>query len=174
MMFTTSVLLGVRVKEGDEKEEIVVEEEEGTVKHSSVLVEALKQSYSDMPQAAEGSGNGGNYIGTFIWEKWAKLKGTHKILTILGGLLGAYFSYRIREDVTATIRKSAAIENSTYESIPKYIPREEDVVRRLQRMIALSLITICQQLLCMALLAPGNQWQCKLPLTSQTKRGDLH
>ena len=130
MMFTTSVLLGVRVKEGDEKEEIVVEEGEGTVKHSSVLVEALKQSYSDMPQAAEGSGNGGNYTGKFIWEKWAKLKGTHKILTILGGLLGAYFSYHIREDVTATIRKSAAIENLTYESIPKYIPRE-DVVRRL-------------------------------------------
>ena len=59
-----------------------------------------------------------------IWEKWAKLKGIH---TILGALLGAYFSYRefIREDVTATIRKTGeAIENSTNESIPEYIPRD--------------------------------------------------
>ena len=92
-----------------------MEEGEGTVKHSSVLVEVQKQSYSDMPQAAEGSGNGAKYIGKFIREKCSKLKGIHKILAILGGLLGAYFSYRefIREDVTATIRKSAAIENST-------------------------------------------------------------
>ena len=62
-----------------------------------------------------------------ILEKWAKLKGIHKILATLGGLLGAYFSYHefIREDVTATIRKTAeAIENSTDESIPEYIPRD--------------------------------------------------
>ena len=66
------------MKEGDEKEELVVEEGEGTVKHSSVLVEVQKQSDSDMPQAAEGSGNGANYIGKFILEKCAKLKGIHK------------------------------------------------------------------------------------------------
>ena len=50
----------MRVKEGDETEETVVEKEgEGTVEHSSVLEGAQKQPYSDMPQAAEGSGNGG-------------------------------------------------------------------------------------------------------------------
>ena len=57
----------------------------------------------------------------------------------LGSLLGTYFSYRefLREDVTATIRKTAAaIENLTYEyeNIPEYIPRE-DVVQSLQTMI---------------------------------------
>ena len=121
----------MRVKEGDETEETVVEKKgEGTIEHISVFEEAQKQLYS-----AEGSGKGENGKRT---SKWANLKNIGKLLVLLVGSGGIYFSYCefIREDVTATIRRTAAaIANLPHKSVPDhYIPRE-DVVENLQTMI---------------------------------------
>ena len=62
------------------------EEREGTAEHSLVFEEAQKQPYSDMPQAAEGSENGGNGIGKFSGGKWVNLKNIGKLLAMLVGL----------------------------------------------------------------------------------------
>ena len=121
----------MRVKEGDETEETVVEKEgEGTKEHISVFEEAQKQLYS-----AEGNGKGENGIGKW---KWANLKNIGKLLALLVGLGGTCFSYCefIREDVTTTIRRTAvAIANLPHKSIPDYYIPREDVVQNLQTMI---------------------------------------
>ena len=61
----------------------------------------------------------------------------YKLLAILlgfgGGILFRYLKF-IHEDVTATIRRTAAaISNLTHESIPNYYISRENVVQNLQR-----------------------------------------
>ena len=111
----------MRVKDGDDMKETAVEEGDGTVERS-VFEEA-----SDMPRGAKGSGNG---KGKFSRGKWVNQQNIVKLLVSLVGLGGGiYFSYRefLREDVTATIRKTAkGITNSHGKHLPRLpLPSQE-------------------------------------------------